>query len=50
MTMIIWTELGLSVLLSFAVLSQIMSRQAILKRHMVVARRASMARNGKHPF
>lgn len=49
MTMIIWTELGLSVLL-FAVLSQIMSRQAILKRHMVVARRASMARNGKHPF
>ena len=37
MTMILWTDWVLCVLLSSAVLAQMKSRQAILKRQMVVA-------------
>lgn len=50
MTMIIWTESVLCVLLSFAILAQMMSRQAILKHQLVVSRRTSPDRNVKHPF
>jgi len=44
MATIMWTELALGILLSFAILAQVMSRQAVLKQRTVIARRARRAK------